>query len=179
VNVYEIYEIGPKILDRLKDEGLISDAADLFTLEKADLSGLERFGEKSALNIISSIQSHKKIPLWRFIYALGIIHVGEQTAHDLANHFGSLEKLSKASVEEINNIENIGPVVSQSIFEYFRNKSSIGFMDKLFKNGVNTYHEKARSLKFKNKIFGYCRCYLHYMPWTNIHHQLQCLIKND
>ncbi len=153
VNVFEIYEIGPKILDRLKDEGLISDAADLFTLEKADLSGLERFGEKSADNIISSIQSHKKISLWRFIYALGIIHVGEQTAHDLANHFGSLEKLSKANVSEINNIENIGPIVSQSIFEYFKNKSNISFIDKLFENGVNTYHEKAKSLKLKGKSF--------------------------
>jgi len=153
VNVFEIYEIGPKILDRLKDEGLVSDASDLFTLEKADLSGLERFGEKSADNIISSIQSHKKITLWRFIYALGIIHVGEQTAQDLANHFGSLTKLSKASVSDINNIENIGPVVSQSIFEYFRNKSNLGFMDKLFENGVNAYHEKAKSKKLTGKSF--------------------------
>jgi DNA ligase (NAD+) len=153
VNIFEIYEIGPKILDRLKDEGLISDAADLFTLEKADLSGLERFGEKSADNIISSIQSHKKIPLWRFIYALGIIHVGEQTARDLANHFGSLTKLSNASVLEINDIENIGPVVSQSIFEYFKNKSNIGFMNKLFENGVNVFHEKAKNLKLSGKTF--------------------------
>jgi DNA ligase (NAD+) len=153
VNIFEIYEIGPKILDRLKDEGLISDAADLFTLEKADLSGLERFGEKSADNIISSIQSHKKIPLWRFIYALGIIHVGEQTARDLANNFGSLTKLSKASVEEINNIENIGPVVSKSIYEYFRNKSNLGFMDKLFENGVNTYHQEPNSKKLTGKTF--------------------------
>jgi DNA ligase (NAD+) len=89
VNIFEIYTVGPKILDRLKDEGLISDAADLFTLEVADLSGLERFGAKSAENIISSITSHKKVPLWRFIYALGILHVGEQTAQDIANHFGN------------------------------------------------------------------------------------------
>jgi len=153
VNIFEIYEVGPKILDRLKDEGLISDSADLFTLEKADLSGLERFGEKSADNIISSIESHKKIPLWRFIYALGIIHVGEQTAQDLVNHFGSLTKLSKASVTEINNIENIGPVVSQSIFEFFRNSANLGFMDKLFSNGVNVYHEKAKNKKFSGKSF--------------------------
>lgn len=136
VNAYEIYEIGPKILDRLKEEGLISDAADLFALEKVDLSGLERFGEKSADNIIESIASHKKIELWRFIYALGILHVGEQTSHDIAEHFETLDKIKKATLEEINNIENIGPVVSESIFNYFNQKENIHFVEKLFANGV-------------------------------------------
>ena len=153
VNIFEIYEIGPKILDRLKEEGLISDSADLFTLDVADLSGLERFGEKSAENIISSIQSHKKVLLWRFIYALGIIHVGEQTAQDLADHFGTLDKLMKAGIEEINNIENIGPVVSQSIVEFFKDKSNLQFIEKLKKNGVSIYHEKAKSLKLSGKTF--------------------------
>ncbi len=154
VNIYEIYEIGPKILDRLKDEGLISDAADLFTLEVADLSGLERFGEKSALNIINSIASHKKVLLWRFIYALGIIHVGEQTAQDLANHFGSLTKISKASEEEINKIPNIGRVVSHSIYEYLKQKENISFMDKLFENGVVIDNTSLKSTnKLKDKVF--------------------------
>ncbi len=153
VNIFEIYEIGPRILDRLKDEGLVSDGADLFTLEKADLSGLERFGEKSADNIISSIQSHKKISLWRFIYSLGIIHVGEQTARDLADNFGSLKKIMSADIETINRIENIGPVVSQSIFNYFKDKTNLHFIEKLIKNGVTIYHEKAKSLKLSGKIF--------------------------
>jgi DNA ligase (NAD+) len=153
VNIFEIYEIGPKILDRLKDEGLVSDAADLFTLEKADLSGLERFGEKSADNIISSIQSHKRVLFWRFIYALGIIHVGEQTAQDLANYFGSLPKLMKANKEQINNLANIGPVVSNSIYEYFQDKSNLNFIDKLISNGVSIYHEKAKSLKLSSFTF--------------------------
>jgi DNA ligase (NAD+) len=153
VNIFEIYEIGPKILDRLKDEGLISDSADLFTLEKVDLSGLERFGEKSADNIISSIQSHKKVLLWRFIYALGIIHVGEQTAQDLADRFGTLEKLKKAEIKEINDIENIGPIVSESIVKYFKDKSNLQFIEKLLKNGVSPYHEKAKSLKLSSKTF--------------------------
>ncbi len=153
VNIFEIYEIGPKILDRLKDEGLITDVADLFTLEKADLSGLERFGEKSADNIISSIQSHKKIVLWRFIYALGIIHVGEQTARDLANNFGTLKKLISAESEEINKIANIGPIVLESINKYFNEKSNINFIDKLIKNGITIYYEKAKSLKLSGNIF--------------------------
>ncbi len=153
VNIFEIYTIGPKILDRLKDEGLISDSADLFTLEKADLSGLERFGEKSADNIISSITEHKRISLWRFIYALGIIHVGEQTAQDLANHFESLDKLMKASAPEINNLSNIGPVVSESIYKYFQDKTNQHLIEKLVKNGVSIYHEKAKSLKLAGSIF--------------------------
>jgi DNA ligase (NAD+) len=153
VNAFEIYEIGPKILDRLKDEGLISDAADLFSLETADLSGLERFGEKSALNIISSIEEHKKIIFWRFIYALGIIHVGEQTARDLANHFESLDKLRKASFEEINNMENIGPVVSKSIVDFFQDKLNINFIEKLSTNGVVIYNEKIKKGVFSGKTF--------------------------
>lgn len=153
VNIFEIYEIGPKILDRLKDEGLVSDATDLFTLEKADLSGLERFGEKSAENIISSIQLHKRIALWRFIYALGIIHVGEQTARDIADNFKTLENIMKAEIEEINNIENIGPVVSESIYKYFRDKANINFINKLIKNGVSIYYEKAKNLKLSGETF--------------------------
>ncbi len=154
VNVFEIYEIGPKILDRLKDEGLITDSADLFTLEVSDLYGLERFGLKSAENIINSINLHKKVLFWRFIYALGIIHVGEQTAQDVANHFGSLDKVMKASIEEINSIENIGHAVSSSLYEFFHNKENLVFIEKLFTNGVtidNTSIKKG--LKLKGKVF--------------------------
>lgn len=153
VNIFEIYEIGPKILDRLKDEGLISDGADLFTLEKSDLSGLERFGEKSASNIISSIQLHKNVSLWRFIYALGIVHVGEQTARDLANHFGSLDKIIKASQDSINNLDNIGPVVSKSIYEYFQNEINLSFINKLIKNGVSIHHDEVKNSKFSGITF--------------------------
>ena len=154
VNVFEIYEIGPKILDRLKDEGLITDSADLFALESSDLSGLERFGEKSSLNIIKSIDEHKKVLFWRFIYALGIIHVGEQTAQDLSNHFGSLDNIIKAEISDINNIENIGPVVAKSIYEFFRRPENISFIEKLFKNGVIIDNSKiAKSNKLKDKVF--------------------------
>ncbi len=136
VNVFEIYEVGPKILDRLQEEGLITDAADLFELEEADLSGLERFGEKSAQNIIASIASRKKLPLWRFLYALGILHVGEETAKDIANHFGTLEKVIAATASQMNEIPNIGPVVSQSAYEFFHQKASLKFIEKLQKHGV-------------------------------------------
>lgn len=156
VNIFEIYTIGPKILNRLKDEGLISDAADIFTLEASDLSGLDRFGVKSAENIISSIASHRRISLWRFIYALGIMHVGEQTAQDIANHFKTLDRIISANIKEINSIPNIGPVVSSSIYEFFQDKSNISFIKKLLANGVTIQKAKTISMnesKLKNKIF--------------------------
>ncbi len=153
VNAFEIYTIGPKILNRFKEEGLISDAADLFTLKKGDIEGLERFGEKSADNIINSIQVHCAIKLSRFIYALGILHVGEQTAEDLASHFGSLNAVMTASLDEINAIENIGPVVAQSVFDYFRHKENSKFIQKLLKNGVEIKKLEARS-KNEGKLAG-------------------------
>ena len=154
VNVFEIYTVGPRIIDRLKDEGLITDTADLFTLTVSDLSGLERFGAKSAQNIINSIETHKKISLSRFIYALGIINVGEQTALDVAEHFGSLDKIMKADINEINKIENIGPVVSKSIFDYFRQKENIQYIEKLFKNGVIIEKNlNKKGTKFLGKTF--------------------------
>lgn len=142
VNAFEIYTVGPKIISRLKDEGLISDAADLFSLTEADLSGLERFGEKSAQNIITSIEEHKKISLARFIYSLGIPNVGEQTSEDLATSFGSLDKLMTATLDNINAIENIGPIVTSSVYEWFRHKENQKFIDKLFKNGVHILSTK-------------------------------------
>lgn len=154
VSVLDIYEIGPKILDRLQEEGLISDAADLFTLKKEDLSGLERFGEKSAENIIQSIEDHRTVSLSRFIYALGILHVGEQTAEDLAIHFGTLDAIKNASADEINNIENIGPVVSQSLFDFLHHKENLKYIDKLLKNGVKIQSQpKKVAGKLSGKTF--------------------------
>lgn len=153
VNAYEIYEIGPKILERLQDEGLIGDSSDLFILENSDLSGLERFGEKSAENIINSIKNHKKVLFWRFIYSLGIVHVGEQTSRDLASHFHNLDNLKNSTLDELNNIENIGPKVGESIYDYFRDKNNIIFIDKLFKNGVEIMYEKKKRGILSGKVF--------------------------
>ncbi len=148
VSVFEIYELGPKILRRFKDEGLITDAADIFTLTKEDIEVLERFGEKSAENIIEEIKSKKKILLAKFLWALGILHVGEETARDLATHFGTLEKLifsARTVLTEIDSIENIGPAVSKSLFDFFNNKNNLSFIKKLQKNGVVI--EKAKKKK--------------------------------
>lgn len=154
VNAFEIYEVGPKVLARFQDEGLISDAADLFTLEEGDINALERFGEKSAENIIESIQSKKKISLARFIYALGILNVGEQTSEDLANQFGSLAHLMKASREQVNAIENIGPIVSESVYEYFRHPENTLYIEKLLGAGVKIVNPERKSAgKLTGKTF--------------------------
>lgn len=161
VSAFDIYEVGPKVIARFKDEGLISDAADLFTLEVGDINTLERFGEKSAENIIQSINSRKQIPLARFIYALGINNVGEQTSEDLAYHFGSLQKLQDAAISAvkdknniIDEIENIGPVVSQSVVDYFNHTENQKFITKLLTNGVViTNPEKRTAGKFTNQTF--------------------------
>lgn len=137
VHTMEIYEVGPKIIDRLQEEGLITDAADLFTLEESDLAGLERFGAKSAENIIREIQSKKNPPLDRFIAALGIIHVGEQTARDLALHFKSFDAFWKATAEDLDSIENIGPAVVESIISYTGSTYGNHFTKKLFASGVS------------------------------------------
>ncbi len=154
VSVFEIYELGPKILRRFKDEGLITDASDIFTLNKEDIAPLERFGEKSAENIIREVEEKKKISLSRFLWALGILHVGEETARDLSSNFGTLEKIEQASLEEINEIENIGPKVSESVYEFFHDKNNLNFIKKLQDNGVKIEKsEKKKSGKFFGMTF--------------------------
>ncbi len=154
VSVFEIYELGPKILSRFKDEGLITDAADIFNLTKGDIALLPRFGEKSAENIITEINNKKTISLARFLWALGILHVGEETARDLAENFETLEKLIASGEEEINAIENIGPAVSGSVFRFFRDKSNLAFIHKLIKNGVVVERAvRKKGGKFQGMVF--------------------------
>ena len=169
VSVFEIYELGPKILRRFKDEGLITDAADLFTLTKNDFVYLERlprrksqtflrgFGEKSAENIIEEIKNKKKITLSKFLWALGILHVGEETARDLATHFGTLEKLissARTTLAELDSIENIGPAVLKSVSDFFHDKNNLNFIKKLEKNGVVIEKaERAKAGKFTGLSF--------------------------
>ena len=154
VSVFEIYELGPKILRRFKDEGLITDAADIFTLAEEDIAPLERFGEKSAENIVKEIESKKKIPFSKFLWALGILHVGEETARDLATHFGTLEKMilsARQDLASIDNIENIGPAVSKSLSDFFHEKNNLNFINKLEKNGVIIEKTKKQE---KGKLSG-------------------------
>ncbi|MBC7073949.1 NAD-dependent DNA ligase LigA, partial [Candidatus Parcubacteria bacterium] len=133
---FDIVKLGPKIIDRFIEEGLISSPVDIFKLKKEDIASLFRFGEKSAQNLIDAIEKAKEIPLSKFIFALGIRHVGEQTAIDLANKFGSIERLMKASLAEINSIPNIGEIVAQSIYKFFREKNNQRLIEDLISAGV-------------------------------------------
>ncbi len=149
---FDIAGLGPKIIDRLLDEGLIQDPADLFTLKEDDIKMLERFGEKSAENIIASIQAKKEIELPRLIYGLGILHVGEETALDLAEHFGTLEKLAHLSKEDLEGVANIGIVVSHSIYEWFHSPEHQKFLAKLKSVGVSA--KSVRSSRQPQKLKG-------------------------
>lgn len=151
VSAFDIYTVGPQILRRFKDEGLISDVVDLFYLKKEDIQSLERFGEKSAENIVNSIQEHKKITLPKFIYALGIAHVGEETAFDLAQRFGSIEKLMEASVEAINAIPNVGEVVAKSVYDWFQNKVNRTFIHDCMKVGIKIENVKVKKTPLTGK----------------------------
>jgi DNA ligase (NAD+) len=141
---FNIAGLGPKIIDRLLDEGLIQDTADLFLLKEGDLAVLDRFGEKSSQKIIRSIQDHKTISLSKFIYALGILHVGEETAVDLAKHFGTIEDLKRASIADFQKIPNIGDVVAQSIFAWFTDKKHQKFLNKLKQAGIIIEKQEKR-----------------------------------
>ncbi len=144
-SAFDIPGLGPKIIDRLLDQGLIQDAADFFTLTQGDIQPLERFAEKSSSNLIAAIRHKKQIDLARFIYSLGILHVGEETAIDLAAHFGTLEALRSARQEELEQIPNIGPVVGKSIATWFRNAQNRDLLKKLAKISVHPRPYKKES----------------------------------
>ena len=127
---FNIDGLGPKIIDVLLDNNLITSFDDIFTLKRGDLINLPRFAEKSVDNLISSIEKSKKITLARFIASLSILQVGEETAYDLADAFGSLENIQNAKYEEIEKIYGIGPIVARSVYEWFKDSDN----KKLIKN---------------------------------------------
>ncbi len=140
---FDIDGLGPKILEQLFKADLVKTPADLFTLREADLEPLERFAEKSAGNLVEAIQSSKKINLSRFIYALGIRHVGEETAIDLAQKFGTLERLMKASLAQLEDIHDIGSVVAKSVYDFFQDKRNKKLISDLLDKGVVVAAEKV------------------------------------
>lgn len=143
---FDIDGLGPKIVDALLDQGLIQDAADLFALKEGDLIPLERFGEKSAKNLVEAIGNAKKITLPRFLVALGILHVGEETAQLLAGRvIGQIQNprikslisvIQNFSAEKLENIPDVGPIVAKSIYEWFREERNIALLKKFDHAGI-------------------------------------------
>lgn len=149
---FDIEGLGPKIIDQLLEEGLISRPVDIFELKKGDLEPLERFAEKAAENLIEAIKQAREINLSRFIYALGIRHIGEETAIDLANYFGSLKSLRRASLEKLDSLHEMGGVMAKSVFKYFADEKNKKLVDDLLKY-LNIINPKKRSKKLEGKSF--------------------------
>ena len=145
--------LGEKIIDQLIDNSLLSQTSDFYRLKKEQLLSLERFAEKSADNLIQSIENSKNTTMARFIYALGIRNVGEATANDLANHFGNLNKIKQASLNELIEVRDIGPTVAESIFKYFNSIESVNEIEQLVNLGVH-WQDIKRDLNKNRELEG-------------------------
>jgi DNA ligase (NAD+) len=152
---FEIDGLGPKIIEKLIEEGLIQDQADIFDLKEGDLAPLERFAEKSASNLIKSIEDSREIALERFLYALGIRHIGTQMAVEVAGQFGSLEAIMKAEREDYDQMYGVGEKVSDSLIEYLSDAKNQELIKKLIKFGVKVkdYHSPVLVKKLNGQIF--------------------------
>jgi DNA ligase (NAD+) len=153
-NGMDIEGIGDKIVGRLLESGVIRDAADLYSITKDQLLELERFADKSADNLLAAIAASKRPPLERFLFALGIRHVGEFVARVLTRRLGSVRTIGAASLEELTAIDGVGPVIAESIFKFFHEPHNLKVLEKLEKAGVRPVVEKqARSSALEGKTF--------------------------
>jgi len=151
---FNIDGLGTKIVEQLYKKGLIKDYADFFTLEEGDIKPLERFAEKSSINLIHAINQSKNIDLDRFIYALGILHVGDQIARDIVKVFNTWDKFASASQENLETIEGVGGKVAKSIIDFLDKKTNQVIIGKLFKNGIKVKsYSKIKSDKLIDKTF--------------------------
>lgn len=133
----DIENMGEAIVDQLVDKGLIKDYSDIYYLKLEDVKKLERMADKSASNLVNAIEASKSRELHRLIYALGIRHVGEHTAWVLAGHFGKMERLESASLEELTDIPEMGPVMAESVHAFFQNKENLKILKRLKDAGLN------------------------------------------
>ncbi len=152
----DIEGLGPKVVEQLITAGIIRDIPDLYKIRKEDLLSLEGFAEKSAQNLLEAIERSKNTTLPRFIFALGIRHVGEVTAQVLAKHFKSLERLMNATVDELEAIPGIGPEVAKSIYQWFQDKKNQELIRSLLEAGITVEPmeaEKRLPLEGKSFVF--------------------------
>jgi DNA ligase (NAD+) len=151
----DIDGVGEKLCQALFEAGLVKDAADLYYLTREQLLGMDRMAEKSASNVLDSIEKSRNRPLARVIFALGITHVGDQYAELLAQHFNSINDLAKASHEELSTLPSIGPKIAESIVAFFRQEGNKVIIEKLVKAGVRLEKEKAEEFRPKElPLFG-------------------------
>jgi DNA ligase (NAD+) len=127
----DIEGLGDKIVDQLVDKGLVEILPDVYALTGAQLDTLERMGDKSAANLLANIERSKQTTLARFLYGLGIRHVGESTAKDLAQHFGGLDRLMQASVAQLLEVADVGPIVAESVHGFFNERHNVEVIEGL------------------------------------------------
>jgi len=151
---FDIDGLGAKLIDQLVEKGLLTSFADLFKLDQETLAGLERMGDKSGENLIHAIEASKKISFARFLYALGIRHAGDHVAALLADQFESLEDLTSCPQQDLTDIDGVGPVVAESIANYFQQEKNLGTIQSILDSGVQIVFEaKRKPAKFDGKTF--------------------------
>lgn len=133
----DIDGLGDKLVEQLSDQALIHDVADLFSLEHKQIAQLERMGDKSAANLIAALEKSKQTSLDRFLYALGIREVGEATAQSLSRYFTTLEAIESASLEQLQEVPDVGPIVAAHIRAFFQQPHNVEVVEKLLQAGVN------------------------------------------
>ncbi len=152
--VMNIDGMGDALVNQLTDRGLVKSVADIYKLTKENLRSLERMGEKSAQNILDEIEKSKSLPLERVIFGLGIRFVGERTAQFLSEHFGSLETIETATIDELQEVEEVGPRIAESIVEFFGIPANRKLIDRLREAGLKlTGTKKERGTKLAGKTF--------------------------
>jgi len=144
---FDIEGMGDKLVDQLVEKGLLTSFADLFKLDQATLAGLERMGDKSAENLINAIEASKRISFARFIYALGIRHAGEHVAVLLSENFESLDDLVSYPQQELTKIEGIGPVVAESVADFFRQENNMCAIQSMLEGGVQIVFEARKKAR--------------------------------
>jgi len=153
-HVMNIEGLGDVTVNQLTERGLVKNVADIYRLTKDDLLTLERMGDKSAQNVLNEIQASKKLPLERVIFGLGIRFVGERTAQFLAEHFGSMDDLMKAGQEELQEVNEVGPRIAESIVEFFQEPKNRELVKRLRDAGLTfTGKRKERGTKLAGKTF--------------------------
>src|SRR5271170_1878183 len=152
--VMNIDGMGDALVNQLTERGLVKNVADIYGLTKTDLLSLERMGDKSAENILREIKNSKALQLERVIYGLGIRMVGERTAQFLAEHFGSMEALENAGIEELQDVNEVGPRIAESIVEFFSIAANRKLVERLREAGLTlTGQKKQRGTKLAGKTF--------------------------
>jgi len=152
--VMNIDGMGEALVNQLTDRGLVKNVADIYKLTKDDLLSLERMGEKSAQNVLHEIEASKKLSLERVIYGLGIRFVGERTAQFLAEHLGSMDALMNANEEELQQVNEVGPRIAESIREFFQEPRNLELVERLRKAGLTfAGTKKERGTKLAGKTF--------------------------